>query len=50
MNRIVSSPSDPYVQLQPEHWPPYVELLVRAGIAVKHPEDSARLKLTDFHK
>ena len=37
-----------YIQLTARHWPPYVELLVRAGIAVRHKDDSSRLRLTDF--
>jgi len=50
MNAIVTRPSDPYIVLQPQHWPPYVELLVRAGIAVKHPQNSDLVKLTEFHR
>ena len=37
--------SEGYVKLNETHWPPYVELLVRAGVAEVHPEDSSRLRL-----
>jgi len=51
MNLAVTKPSDPYVSLQlsTKHWPPHVELLIRAGIAVKHPKDGSRLRLVEFH-
>jgi centromere protein K len=49
MNLAVTRPADPFLRLQPNHWPPHVELLLRAGIAVKHPQDGGRLKLVEFH-
>ena len=50
MNQAIVRPNDSYVSLDVDHWPPYVELLVRAGIAVKDPEDGSKLKLVDFHR
>jgi hypothetical protein len=29
-------------------WPPYVELLLRSGVAVEHPEDSSLLQLRHY--
>ncbi|XP_071961622.1 centromere protein K-like [Antedon mediterranea] len=40
---------DPYVQVTSNFWPPYVELLLRCGIARRHPEDSNRIALTSYH-
>lgn len=48
MNRFVEQPADPWVLLTARHWPPYVELLVRAGIAERHPSDARRLRVVDF--
>lgn len=49
MNKSVETPHNPYMSLEPAHWPPYVELLLRFGIAVKHPDDDQQIKLTPFH-
>ena len=49
MNLTVGHTGDPYLQLGANHWKPYVELLIRAGIAIKHPKDGSRLKLVEFH-
>ena len=50
MNKTVDSPNDPYVTLDPSaHWPPYVELLQRSGITVRHPNNDNLIKLTPFH-
>ena len=35
---------------RPEWWPPYVELLLRAGIIEKHPENSMLIRLVDTSK
>ncbi|KAF9193897.1 hypothetical protein BGZ51_001883 [Haplosporangium sp. Z 767] len=49
MNLSVSQPSDPYLVLVPgEYYPPHVEQLINAGVAVRHPRDSQRLRLVDF--
>ncbi|KAG0057688.1 hypothetical protein BGZ83_005627 [Gryganskiella cystojenkinii] len=50
MNNAVSKPADPYVVLVPgEYYPPHVERLINAGIAVRHPRDAQKLRLIDFH-
>ncbi|KAK9767733.1 hypothetical protein K7432_002209 [Basidiobolus ranarum] len=50
MNSAVTRPNDSYIQLDPDAcWKPYIELLVRGGIAARHPQDPHRLKLIEFH-
>ncbi|KAF9435776.1 hypothetical protein BGZ76_005563 [Entomortierella beljakovae] len=50
MNLSVSQPADPYVVLVPgEYYPPHIEQLINAGIAVRHPRDSQKLRLVDFY-
>ena len=49
MNSSYEKPHDPYIQLQTNHWPPYVELLLRCGIAQRHKEDCNLLRLVPFH-
>ncbi|KAL1923298.1 uncharacterized protein VTP21DRAFT_8278 [Calcarisporiella thermophila] len=50
MNLAVARPGDAYVQIRPDiHWPPYIELLVKAGIATRHPRDASKIKLVEFH-
>ncbi|KAF8924791.1 hypothetical protein BGZ58_001424 [Dissophora ornata] len=50
MNLSVSQPSDPYIILIPgEYYPPHIEQLINAGIAVRHPRDSQKLRLIDFY-
>ncbi|KAL0087827.1 hypothetical protein J3Q64DRAFT_1697610 [Phycomyces blakesleeanus] len=40
---------DPFIELQPgEYWTPYIETLVKAGIAVYHPQDARKICLADF--
>ncbi|KAI8374115.1 centromere protein Cenp-K [Radiomyces spectabilis] len=49
MNQVVMNPSNPYITLEPgTYWPPYIETLVKAGIALRHPEDSSKIRLADF--
>ncbi|KAG0187082.1 hypothetical protein DFQ28_006902 [Apophysomyces sp. BC1034] len=49
MNLAVINPTNPYVQLESGmYWPPYVETLIKAGIAVRHPEDALRIRLVDY--
>lgn len=51
MNRSVTKPEDPWLQLTPQNSnPKHVELLLRAGIATKDPKDGRRLKLVDFYR
>ncbi|KAF9085058.1 hypothetical protein BGX29_002188 [Mortierella sp. GBA35] len=50
MNLSVSRPSDPYLVLVPgDYYPPHIEQLINAGVAVRHPRDSQRLRLIDFY-
>ncbi|KAF9119407.1 hypothetical protein BGW39_000323 [Mortierella sp. 14UC] len=50
MNLSVSRPADPYLVLvHGEYYPPHVEQLINAGIAVRHPRDAQRLRLVDFY-
>ncbi|KAF8982863.1 hypothetical protein BGZ46_000425 [Entomortierella lignicola] len=50
MNLSVSQPADPYVVLVPgEYYPPHIEQLINAGIAVRHPSDAQKLRLIDFY-
>ncbi|XP_012873721.1 PREDICTED: LOW QUALITY PROTEIN: centromere protein K-like [Dipodomys ordii] len=50
INRIFDVPHDPYVQINASFWPPYIELLLCNGIALRHPEDPNRIKLEAFHQ
>jgi len=50
MNLSVSKPHDPYVRLTKEHYAPYIELLLRAQIAEKHPTNSELIRLIPFHR
>ncbi|KAF9919376.1 hypothetical protein BX616_005419 [Lobosporangium transversale] len=50
MNLSVSQPEDPYVVLVPgKYYPPHIEHLINAGIAVRHPRDSQKLRLINFY-
>jgi len=46
---LVSQPEDPYLVLGLQHWPEHVELLLKYGIACRHPSDVNRIKMTDMH-
>uniref|UniRef100_A0A8D2I2P2 Centromere protein K n=2 Tax=Urocitellus parryii TaxID=9999 RepID=A0A8D2I2P2_UROPR len=50
INRLFDVPHDPYVKISDSFWPPYIELLLRNGIALRHPEDPTRLRLEAFHQ
>lgn len=50
LNRLFDVPHDPYVKISDSFWPPYIELLLRNGIALRHPEDPSRIRLEAFHK
>ncbi|XP_069785335.1 centromere protein K isoform X2 [Narcine bancroftii] len=50
MTRAMSSPHDPYVEVDESNWPPYVEVLLRYGLALRHPDDPRRIRLEDFHE
>ncbi|XP_061627939.1 centromere protein K [Phyllopteryx taeniolatus] len=48
MNKVLSTPHDPYVTIDSTFWPPYVEMLLRHGIAVRHQEDNFKIRLETF--
>ncbi|KAI5144211.1 Centromere Protein K [Manis pentadactyla] len=50
VNRLFDVPHDPYVKISDSFWPPYIELLLRHGIALRHPEDPTRIRLEAFHQ
>lgn len=49
MTRTMSSPHDPYLQVDDSFWPPYLEALLRYGVAQRHPDDPRCVRLNDFH-
>ncbi|NWX46745.1 CENPK protein, partial [Steatornis caripensis] len=49
INKLMSTPHKPYVTINDSFWPPYIELLLRYGIALRHPEDPNRIRLEAFH-
>eukprot|EP01135_Chromosphaera_perkinsii_P009939 Nk52_evm32s1967 gene=Nk52_evmTU32s1967 len=49
MNSGMVQPHDPYIPIRDDYYPPYVELLVRSGIAEYHPNNSNLIKLVGFH-
>ncbi|NXT95450.1 CENPK protein, partial [Anhinga rufa] len=49
INKLMSTPHEPYVTISDSFWPPYIELLLRYGIALRHPEDPKRIRLEAFH-
>ncbi|XP_038054148.1 centromere protein K-like [Patiria miniata] len=49
MNKCTDDEPDPYITLDESFWPPYVELLLRCGIASRHPQACQRIRLVPFH-
>ncbi|XP_056397214.1 centromere protein K [Hyla sarda] len=49
INQLMNTPNDPYIIIKDEYWPPYIELLLRYGIALRHPADAQRIRLEAFH-
>ncbi|XP_062866512.1 centromere protein K isoform X2 [Trichomycterus rosablanca] len=47
-NKTLETPHEPYVTIDDSFWPPYVEMLLRNGIAVRHPEDCNKIRLEIF--
>lgn len=48
MNKAVGS-DDRFMKVTDDSiWPPFVELLIRSGIAEKHPTDSSLIRLSDL--
>ncbi|XP_043827288.1 centromere protein K [Dromiciops gliroides] len=50
INSLLHSPHDPYVKINDSFWPPYIELLLRSGIAFRHQDDPSRIRLEAFHR
>ncbi|XP_032400001.1 centromere protein K isoform X1 [Etheostoma spectabile] len=48
MNKVLKTPHDPYVTIDNTFWPPYVEMLLRYGIAVRHHENNFKIRLETF--
>lgn len=48
-NKTLETPHEPYVTIEDTFWPPYIEMLLRNGIAVRHPEDCNKIRLEIFH-
>ncbi|XP_066517594.1 centromere protein K [Hoplias malabaricus] len=48
-NKTLDSPHDPYVTVDDTFWPPYIEMLLRNGIAVRHQEDCNKIRLENFY-
>ncbi|NXK11936.1 CENPK protein, partial [Herpetotheres cachinnans] len=49
IKQLLNTPHEPYVTISDSFWPPYIELLLRCGIALRHPEDPNRMRLESFH-
>lgn len=49
MNIFYVRPHDPYIRIKESHWPPYIELLLRCGIAKRHPQDCNLIRLVAFN-
>ncbi|XP_019373335.1 PREDICTED: centromere protein K isoform X1 [Gavialis gangeticus] len=50
INKLMTAPNDPYLTINDTFWPPYIELLLRYGIALRHPDDPKRIRLEAFHQ
>ena len=50
IKRLLDVQHVPYVKISDSFWPPYIELLLRNGIALRHPEDPTRIRLEAFHQ
>ncbi|XP_069818828.1 centromere protein K isoform X2 [Dendropsophus ebraccatus] len=50
INQLILTPNDPYIPIKKEYWPPYIEVLLRYGIALRHPEDPQRIRVEAFHQ
>ncbi|XP_016160370.1 PREDICTED: centromere protein K [Ficedula albicollis] len=50
INKLLTTPHEPYITINESFWPPYIELLLRYGIAVRHPQDPGRMRLQPFQK
>ncbi|XP_061475233.1 centromere protein K isoform X2 [Rhineura floridana] len=50
IHKLINTPYDPYITITASVWSPYIELLLRYGIALRHPEDPHRIRLENFHQ
>ncbi|KAG9488192.1 centromere protein K [Eleutherodactylus coqui] len=50
INQLMNTPNDPYIIVTDDYWPPYIELLLRYGIVLRHPADSKRIRLEAYHQ
>ncbi|XP_007486456.1 centromere protein K isoform X2 [Monodelphis domestica] len=50
INSLLRSPYNPYVKIDDSYWPPYIELLLRNGIALRHQDDPNQIRLEAFHQ
>ncbi|XP_007420179.1 centromere protein K isoform X2 [Python bivittatus] len=48
INKLVNTPHDPHITITASFWSPYIELLLRYGIALRHPEDPNKIRLEKF--
>ncbi|OPJ90545.1 centromere protein K [Patagioenas fasciata monilis] len=49
VSKLMDTPHEPYVKINDSFWVPYIELLLRCGVALRHPEDPNRIRLEAFH-
>ncbi|NXD05552.1 CENPK protein, partial [Certhia familiaris] len=49
INKLMTTPHDPYITINESFWPPYIEMLRRCGTVLRHPEDPNRMRLQPFH-
>ncbi|XP_030824455.1 centromere protein K isoform X1 [Camarhynchus parvulus] len=50
INTLMTTPHEPYITINESFWPPYIELLLRYGMAMRHPEDPNRMRLQAYPK
>lgn len=48
MNKVLTTPHDPYVDIDTRFWSPYIEILLRYGIAIRHQENNFKIRLETF--
>ncbi|XP_031418456.1 centromere protein K isoform X2 [Clupea harengus] len=48
-NKTLETPHEPYVTMDDRFWTPYVEMLLRYGIATRHSEDHTKIRLESFY-
>ncbi|NXE61130.1 CENPK protein, partial [Calcarius ornatus] len=50
INTLLTTPHEPYITINESFWPPYIELLLRFGMALRDPEDPNRMRLQAYNK